>query len=185
MSDIELMQEVEIDQEDPFDHRPLRLPSRSNLPSTKEVSGEERRIPIRSGINPGFKTTAGVTRATRKPLRQTGVLVGVERPGFVRAWKNDVGDNIDRLIKNGYQYVTDATLRIGADDRITQPGSMASSFISRKDKNGVEVFYMEIPEEWYQENQQEKQKARANARRGMFEPDKNLGQYKPDASKFI
>ena len=63
------------------------------------------------------------------------------RPGFVRRWVNDIEGRVQRFIDNDYEPVEDGqqTIRRGVG-------------------TGMESVLMEIPEEWYQENQDEKAK---------------------------
>lgn len=137
-----------------------------------------KRLPTRHSSS-RFQQHGKVTRHTRKSLNPTSVIELPERPGYHRRWINDVGDNVLRKLDNGYEPVTTETLNLGVDSRSDQPTDMGSTTITRVDKSGVNIVAMEIPIEWYNENQEEKKKNRMRNQQMLSRPELKDGQYVP------
>jgi hypothetical protein len=95
-------------------------------------------------------------RPKRTPLGIRNVLTAEQRPGFVRRWVNDVDDRLSRAKEAGYMPVMKPTEtadpRAGAD---SQMGSLVAKSVG----GGTRAVLMEIPEEFYRADQDEKQKA--------------------------
>ena len=81
------------------------------------------------------------------------------REGFRRYWFNDVPGRIQSALKGGYDFVTEDTL-LGdnPNSNITETdpgGTRVSRVVGTNTDNSARVAYlMEIPEEWYNEDQE-------------------------------
>jgi len=98
----------------------------------------------------GAPESNGATREARAP-RSNRVPFGApelkmradERPGFKRRWFNDVPGRIGRAQKAGYEHVR--------DEKSGQPVSQVVGVA--KEGGGQTAYLMEIPVEFYQEDQ--------------------------------
>lgn len=94
-------------------------------------------------------------RPVRKPVGTRRVLSAEQRPGYHRRWVNDIDDRIQMFIEGGYTPVAgDAD---NSDKRATDPSKLGSSQTRKSVGGGVEAVLMEIPLEWYNEDQAAKQ----------------------------
>lgn len=92
-------------------------------------------------------------RPTRLKFDQRNTLTTDQRPGFVRRVVNDVNGKVEKLLSFGYELVRTPT-KVG-DERAgaaTQLGSVVRKPVG----GGVDAVLMEIPEEFYREDQQAK-----------------------------
>jgi hypothetical protein len=85
----------------------------------------------------------------RIPLGTRNVLTAPKRTGFVRRFVNDKGDRIQRFKDAGYSIVEE-DIQVG-DEKIGKPNQLGSSVSSQGD--GQRKVLMEIPEEFYNEDQ--------------------------------
>jgi hypothetical protein len=88
-----------------------------------------------------------VPRARRVPFgTQVQKLAYAQRAGFHRHWFNDVPDRIRRAKEAGYEHV------LGHD------GKPVKRVVGvREGGGGMEAYLMEIPQEWFEEDQAAKQ----------------------------
>lgn len=95
-------------------------------------------------------------RRQRFPLGTGDVLTAEQRPGFVRRYVNDKDDRVRRFVAAGYEPVHDpnADTSQGRSGRATNTGD---SIVRKPVGGGVEAVLMEIPEEFYREDQAAKQ----------------------------
>ena len=91
----------------------------------------------------------------RIPLGSRNVLTAPKRPGFVRRIVNDIGDRVKMFQEAGYNIVNDGT-DVG-DPKIGKPTQLGSN-TNPHVGSGQKAFLMEIPEEYYKEDQERKQK---------------------------
>jgi hypothetical protein len=96
------------------------------------------------------------TRTERTPVGRANRLVATKRPGFVSRWVNDIEDRITIFLAAGYTFVTDPNADKSVN--LAQDPSSLSSRISRSVGGGTQAYLMEIPEEYYKEDQLAKQK---------------------------
>jgi hypothetical protein len=96
-------------------------------------------------------------RPNRKPIGTGDVLTAKKRPGFVRRWVNDVQDRVERFLDAGYELVKDRTQDTSAPG-VGVPTHLGSSECRKPVGGGVHAVLMEIPEDWYEQDQAEKQK---------------------------
>ena len=93
-------------------------------------------------------------RPKRTPLGTRNVLTAEPREGFVRRWINDVDDRIERAKAAGYSPVQTPTEvgdpKAGAD---SQMGSVVAKSVG----GGTRAILMEIPKDYYDEDQAAKQ----------------------------
>lgn len=122
---------------------------------------------------PTDRTETG--RRKRIPLGQAQQKLGATiRPGYVGRWINDVPGRLQQAEAGGYTYVGDDT---GA--KSTELGARVAQHVG----GGTKAYLMEIPEEYYAEDQQAKQK-RVNdieqqIRLGAAERQPGDGRYVP------
>ncbi len=98
-------------------------------------------------------------------------LVAPTRHGYHRHWANDVGSRLDDMQDKGYTFVTPS---VDGDENIrsTDVGTRTSQVVDQKKGGGeITAYLMERPEEWFREDQQEKEKRRyareAQIKRGL------------------
>jgi hypothetical protein len=98
------------------------------------------------------------SRAKRRPVRETLAMLhaagGQTREGYVRRWVEDrrtssvFGSRIEELKALGYELVNNEELGIDG-----QTASRLGSLTHKKEKNGQELYLMEIPLDIYDEIQ--------------------------------
>jgi hypothetical protein len=94
-------------------------------------------------------------RPKRVPLGTRNVLQYPEREGFKRRVVNDVEDRVMRFKQAGYEIVQNSDLP-GGDPRAGDASQMGMP-VAKNVGNGVKGVLMEIPEDWYLEDQKAKQ----------------------------
>lgn len=104
------------------------------------------------------KESRAANRPTRTPLHKQSALTAEPRPGYVRRWVNDVVGRIDAYKKAGWIPVVGSSENTSSTAE-SQLGSVVTKVVN-KDHNAPShnAILMEIPEEWYKEDQQEKQR---------------------------
>jgi len=94
-------------------------------------------------------------RSARVPLgMKQAALAASVREGFQRRWVNDTAGRLQQAEQGGYTFVAqDPTAKS------TDVGARTSRIVG-KDENGqgMRAYLMEIPMDWYQEDQRAKQK---------------------------
>lgn len=123
----------------------------------KDQASEQDQI-IKPEVNEKAYVLAAKTRKKNRDYREKmGALPGQkliagQKTGFVRRWVNDENNNIDEKKAKGYSFVTEG------DEPTTDAGA-AKSQLAGTQKSGqpLRAYLMEIPEEFYNEDQQEKE----------------------------
>lgn len=113
-------------------------------------------------------------RPKRTPFSQTRRLAFQERPGYKRRIFNDVDDRIQRAEAAGYKAVSEKDFRLPTDGRAgtdTQVGSV----LKRSVGNGTMGVLMEIPEEFYNEDQERKVRDTEEVERALKRDAKKSG----------
>lgn len=95
-------------------------------------------------------------RPSRVPLGTRNVLTAPQRPGFVRRFVNDRDDRVKRFLEAGYTIVSDSSIEVG--DPAAGKDSPVGSPVSKAVGGGVRAVLMEIPEDWFREDQALKHK---------------------------
>jgi hypothetical protein len=120
-----------------------------------------------------------VTRRTREPLGTRRLkLDAPQRSGYIRRWVNDKDARVQDALRGGYNFVEDAAIH----SHLQGSNRVARTVGARKDGSPMMAFLMEIQEEWYREDQQEKENDRRNHEVGIFSPSDQVGkdgQYRP------
>lgn len=93
-------------------------------------------------------------RPKRVPLGTRNVLKYPARPGYVRRVVNDVEDRVQRFKEAGYEIVQKKDLPSG--DPRAGDGSQMGMPVAKSVGNGIKGVLMEIPQEYYLEDQQTK-----------------------------
>jgi len=112
-------------------------------------------------------------RKKRIPIGTGNVLTAEQRPGFVRRFVNDHDGRVERFIEAGYTPVLDANADTSSKN--TSKPSLMGDVVRKAVGGGRHAVLMEIPKEWYDEDQAEKQKE-VDAREGSMEPNTREGQ---------
>ena len=99
-------------------------------------------------------------RPRRVPVAESRNRLTVEgkldRKNFVQRWVNDQDDRIARFKEAGYEFVTNEGISVG--DPTVDYKSTSDTSIVRKGVGGGKVAYlMQIPREYYEEDQAKKQ----------------------------
>lgn len=151
----------------------------------KEVQNE---TPNTSGDKPVKDKkleAAAARRRARRPGFKRRRLDFDTRPGYIRRVVNDTGNRIEQFRERGWEVVMDEDARPG-DGNIdagvdTQVGSPVSRAVGQAKEANTNAVLMEIPKEWYDEDQQAKQDEidrREKAR--LKNPNANDGGYGGD-----
>jgi hypothetical protein len=103
-------------------------------------------------------------RPKRVPLHLQKTFTSYEKPGFVRFWANEWGNNIESLLLAGWVPVRGKENN-NADDRQqqdTQMGSVVRQSINQNSPNALarSAILMEIPQELYDEDKEAQRKER-------------------------
>ncbi len=96
-------------------------------------------------------------RTKRTPITGQRSILGVKGkdPNFHYRIVNDTGDRISQFEEQGYELVTDTSVKIG-DRRVANPTAEGSA-VQVSVGGGQKAFLMRIKKEWYEEDQQTKQ----------------------------
>jgi hypothetical protein len=94
-------------------------------------------------------------RPTRTPVATRNILTTDQRDGYVRRWVNDTPGRIDMFKEAGYEPVRQPT-KVG-DPRAGDGSNVGSSVIEKDVGAGQKAFLMEIPIEYYTEDQAAKE----------------------------
>ena len=93
-------------------------------------------------------------RPKRTPIGTRNVLTTEQRDGFVRRWVNDIDDRVQMFMDAGYEVVKDSS-EVG-DPRAGDAKQVGKT--KRKPVGGgTYAVLMQIPKEYYDEDQAEKQ----------------------------
>ena len=122
---------------------------------------------------PQGRPSEGKTRAIkaarpgeRVPLHRQNIIHADTRPGFVRRLVNDTEDRIERFQKAGWSPVEGEQI---GDDHAGDPSSIGSASVKSVGA-GMKAILMEIPEEYYKQDQADKQ-TRVNTLEEAMESD--------------
>ena len=112
------------------------------------------------------------SRPKRVPVGTRKVLVAEDRPGYHRRWVNDQGDRIQAFLDAGYTPVRQAGADI-SDERTQDPNKLGSSIVRKSVGGDVYAILMEIPQEYYDEDQAAKA-AYVDEKEESFDPTKRI-----------
>lgn len=102
-----------------------------------------------------METKTPTTRPKRVPVGQKNLLTVPSREGFVRRWVNDIDDRIERFKAAGYEPVAGD---FQGGDPMCGDAQSVGSVVTKSVGGGTKAVLMEIPKEYYQEDQDAKQK---------------------------
>lgn len=115
--------------------------------------------------------TRAKDRPKRIPIGTRQVLAARERPGFHRRWVNDVGDRIQQFIDAGYTTVS-GEVNNTSDDSAQTPSKLGNT-VRRMVGENVYAVLMEIPQEFYDEDQTLKQE-RVDEVEASYDPNRQI-----------
>ena len=120
-----------------------------------------REVATKEGETPDSHKTAP-RRPNRKPLHARNVLKFPQRPGFRRRIVNDPGDGsrVNMFLEAGYNHVAEKVNMTsdGEAGKPSQVGSNTERVVGSGSVAPIRGYLMEIPEEYYQEDQKAKQR---------------------------
>jgi hypothetical protein len=124
-----------------------------NSTSSVEAGSTEEgtKLEQTSRSNHGLDTAK---RPKRVPLHRQNIIHADTKAGFVRRMVNDTDDRIERFKKAGWTEVENAQI---GDPHAGDPSSLGSASVKSVGA-GMKAILMEIPEEFYQEDQKDKGK---------------------------
>ena len=93
-------------------------------------------------------------RKKRVPLGTRDRLRYPKRKGYTRRVFNDDHDRIQRALDAGYEFVTEPDLP-GGDPQVGDASQMGKK-VSKEVGSGIKGYLMEIPDEYYEEDQKAK-----------------------------
>ncbi len=106
------------------------------------------------------------TRPKRVPIGSRNILTTDQKEGFKRRWVNDDPGRVQMFEEAGYKIVNDPT-KVG--DRRVGDASNQGSSVTRKSVGGGQFsVLMEIPEEFYREDQEAKEQHLKNQERSLI-----------------
>lgn len=103
---------------------------------------------------PAQPSSVNKPRPNRVPIGTRNVLTVKGRPGFVRRWMNDVDGRIEQATAAGYMPVEE-NVQVG-DPYVGDPKKLGS-VVTKSVGGGRKAVLMEIPEEYYREDQEARQ----------------------------
>ena len=108
------------------------------------------------------------TRATRDkkriPIATRNVLKAAQKKDFHRRFFNDVEDRLEVAEAAGYRFVKG---NVSTGDKLVGDGSKKGSCVTKQVGGGRTAYLMEIPQEYYDEDQKAKQDAINETERGL------------------
>lgn len=113
-------------------------------------------------------------RVKRIPISARNKLVAEGREGFHRRWVNDVPGRLEQFEQAGYVQVTDPT-KVG--DPRAADASQLGSVVRKPVGGGIDAVLMEIPEEFYREDQDAKEHALKQKERSLLSEATGEGFY--------
>lgn len=109
-------------------------------------------------VNTMDRPAEGASRAegrpNRVPLHRQNIISASARPGYVRRLVNDTDDRIERFQKAGWTPVEGESI---GDPHAADPSSLGSASIKSVGA-GMKAVLMEIPKEYYDQDQADKGK---------------------------
>lgn len=106
-------------------------------------------------MSPNREGAQRANRPKRTPLGMRNVLAAEQREGYVRRWVNDVDDRLLRAEAAGYKTVLKPA---DLSDPKAGAGTQVGSAVAKSVGAGVRAVLMEIPREFYEEDQAAKQR---------------------------
>lgn len=143
----------------------------SNAKSIKEIS-EKQKTKSKRGRPP--RSNKPINRPKRQPLATRNILTAPHRPGFVRRFVNDVEDRIEIFKDAGYKIVTEPT-KVG--DKRAGTETPLGTPVRKSVGGGTVAVLMEIPEEFYNEDQMAKEAKRKEMEQSMRQQTQKEGHY--------
>lgn len=105
---------------------------------------------------PSAEQLARRSRRSRSPIdgRRNVLTVKGLSPGMIGRWVENTPDRVEDLMDQGYETVRHP-VQIG--DRSIDLGAPMGSVVTKRAGGGRELILMQIPKEWYEADQREKQ----------------------------
>ena len=116
-------------------------------------------------------------RPKRTPLGARNVLAVADRPGYHRVWVSDspsIRSSIAAYEEAGYTFVNDP-LKVG--DKYANSGNTIVSAVTRPGGGGINLYLMEIQEEYYKEDLKAGEEKIRRREHDMFNPRSIPGGY--------
>lgn len=127
------------------------------VPTTEVVTTEVAAVEVETTPTPMMRDRSEVqaSRPKRVPIHeQRNQLSTNQKVGFVRRWVNDIPGRVEKFIKAGYAVVTDKDVTVGDSDSNMALGTGARKDVGRtRHGDGTQAVLMEVPKEWYDQDQ--------------------------------
>ena len=131
-------------------------------PKTVGVKSEATASPVRTEepavkAEPSAEQIARRNRRSRSPIdgRRNILTVKGLAPGMVGRWVDNTPERVDQLLEQGYDMVRE---QVQVGDISIDGGAKMGAVITKRVGGGKEAILMQIPQEWYNADQKEKQK---------------------------
>jgi hypothetical protein len=121
--------------------------------------------------SPSPEAIARRNRRTRSPIdgRRNILTVKGLAPGMVGRWVDNTPERVEELLDRGYEVVRE---NVEVGDMAIESGAKMGSVVTKRTGGGKESILMQIPEEWYNADQKEKQKVVDSREAAMRQGDK-------------
>jgi len=126
-------------------------------PSPEKATAKGLTVESVGKATPSPEAIARRNRRVRSPIdgRRNILTVKGLAPGMVGRWVDNTPERVDQLLDRGYEVVRE---KVQVGDMSADNGSQMGSAITKRTGGGKESILMQIPEEWYNADQLEKQK---------------------------
>ena len=126
-------------------------------PSPEKATAKGPTVESVGKATPSPEAIARRNRRVRSPIdgRRNILTVKGLAPGMVGRWVDNTPERVDQLLDRGYEVVRE---KVQVGDMSADNGSQMGSAITKRTGGGKESILMQIPEEWYNADQLEKQK---------------------------
>jgi len=126
-------------------------------PSPEKATAKGPTVESVGKATPSPEAIARRNRRVRSPIdgRRNILTVKGLAPGMVGRWVDNTPERVDQLLDRGYEVVRE---KVQVGDMSADNGSQMGSAITKRTGWGKKSIPMQIPEEWYNADQLEKQK---------------------------
>lgn len=148
-----------------LDRKPLKRAVERPVDTTEEVRAVEvevesgdKTLPVKAGkalASP--EAIARRSRRTKSPVNGRRNIMTVKglAPGMVGRWVDNIPERVDQLMEHGYEPVRK---QVQVGDMSIDSGQPMGATVTKRVGGGKEAILMQIPKEWYDADQKEKQK---------------------------
>ena len=121
----------------------------------KRAANKHGEVQVRSSVDRGERSRRGVFNGTKGKLTVFGDI-----PGYHMHIINDVPGRIEEALSAGYEFVSPSEIGGTVSNVVsgnTDLGDKVRFLVGRAEGDGLYAYLMKIPQDWYEEDQQELQ----------------------------